>query len=67
MPPHPKIGIILLLGFCNPHDIELLRGLAMKGEGGIALFLKQSLDQIDQLCRTILAVSQGQVILDPPG
>ncbi len=63
---YPKIGIILLLGFCNPRDIELLRGLAMKGEGGIALFLKQSLDQIDQLCRTILAVSQGQVILDPP-
>jgi len=63
---YPKIGIILLLGFCNPRDIELLRGLAMKGEGGIALFLKQSLDQVDQLCRTILAVSQGQVILDPP-
>ena len=32
----------------------------------MALFLKQSLDKIDQLCRTILAVSQGQVILDPP-
>jgi len=63
---YPKIGIVLLLGFCNPRDIELLRGLAMKGEGGIALFLKQSLDQIDQLCRMILAVSQGQVILDPP-
>ena len=62
---YPKTGVVLLLGFCNPHDIELLRELAVKSEGGMALFLKQSLDQIDQLCRTILAVSQGQVILDP--
>ena len=44
----------------------MLRRLALSGEGGMALFLKQSLDKIDQLCRTILAVGQGQVILDPP-
>jgi DNA-binding NarL/FixJ family response regulator len=44
----------------------LLRRLALSGESGMALFLKQSLDNVDQLCRTILAVSQGQVILDPP-
>ena len=62
---YPKIGIVLLLVFCNAQDIELLRRLALKGEVGMALFLKQSLDQIDQLWRTILAVSQGQVILDP--
>jgi len=63
---YPKIGIVLLLVFCNAQDIELLRRLALKGEGGMALFLKQSLDQVDQLWRTIQAVSQGQVILDPP-
>ena len=63
---YPKIGIVLLLVFCSGQDIDLLRRLALKGEGGMALFLKQSLDQIDQLWRTILAVSQGQVILDPP-
>jgi DNA-binding NarL/FixJ family response regulator len=63
---HPKIGIVLLLMLCSSQDIELLRNLALKGDGGMALFLKQSLDHIDQLCRTILAVSQGQVILDPP-
>ena len=63
---YPKIGIVLLLVFCSAQDIELLRRLALKGEGGIALFLKHSLDQIDQLWRTIQAVSQGQVILDPP-
>lgn len=31
----------------------------------MALFLKQSLDQIEQLAGIILAASQGQVILDP--
>ena len=63
---YPKMGIVLLLVFCSGQDIELLRRLALKGEGGLAVFLKQSLDQIEQLCRTIQAVSQGQVILDPP-
>jgi len=63
---YPKMGMVILLVFYSSQDIELLRRLALSGEGGIALFLKQSLDQIEQLCRTILAVSQGQVILDPP-
>ncbi len=63
---YPKMGMVILLVFYSSKDIELLRRLALSGEGGIALFLKQSLDQIEQLCRIILAVSQGQVILDPP-
>jgi DNA-binding NarL/FixJ family response regulator len=63
---YPKMGIVILLVFYSSRDIDLLRRLALSGEGGLALFLKQSLDQIEQLCRTILAVSQGQVILDPP-
>ena len=63
---YPQMGIVILLLFYSSQDIELLRRLALSGEGGMALFLKQSLDKIDQLCRTILAVSQGQVILDPP-
>jgi len=63
---YPEIGIVLLLVFYSAQDIDLLRRLALRGEGGIALFLKQSLDQIEQLYRIIVAVSQGQVILDPP-
>jgi DNA-binding NarL/FixJ family response regulator len=62
----PKMGIVILIIFYSSQDIELLRRLALRGESGMALFLKQSLDTVDQLCRTILAVSQGQVILDPP-
>jgi DNA-binding NarL/FixJ family response regulator len=63
---YPRMGIVILIVFYNSQDIELLRRLALRGESGMALFLKQSLDTVDQLCRTILAVSQGQVILDPP-
>ncbi len=63
---YPNIGIVLLLISYNTRDIELLRRLALKGEGGMALFLKQSLDQVEQLWRIILSVNQGHVILDPP-
>jgi DNA-binding NarL/FixJ family response regulator len=63
---YPRMGIVILIIYYSSQDIELLRRLALCGESGMALFLKQSLDKVDQLCRTILAVSQGQVILDPP-
>ncbi len=63
---YPRMGIVILIIFYSSQDIELLRRLAVCGESGMALFLKQSLDKVDQLCRMILAVSQGQVILDPP-
>jgi len=45
--------MVLLLVFCRAQDTELLRGLAPKGKGGMALY------------RAIQAVSQGQVVLDP--
>jgi DNA-binding NarL/FixJ family response regulator len=63
---HPKMGIVILIVSYSSQDIELLRRLALCGESGMALFMKQSLDKVDQLCQTVLAVSQGQVILDPP-
>jgi DNA-binding NarL/FixJ family response regulator len=63
---NPRMGIVILIVFYSSQDIELLRRLALCGESGMALFMKQSLDKVEQLCRTIIAVSQGQVILDPP-
>lgn len=63
---YPRMGIVILIVFYSSQDIELLRRLALCGESGMALFLKQSLDKADQLSRTVMAVSQGQVILDPP-
>ena len=61
----PRIGLALFLGSYNAEDVELLRGLAVRGEGGMALFLKQSLDLAEQFCNIIMAVSQRQVVLDP--
>jgi DNA-binding NarL/FixJ family response regulator len=61
---YPKIGILLLLESCSAQDIQSLRMLALRGNGGMALFAKQSLSQIDRLCKAISAVSQGQLILD---
>jgi NarL family two-component system response regulator LiaR len=63
---YPRMGIVILITFYSSQDIELLRRLALCGESGLALFLKQSLDKVDQLYQFILAVNQGQVILDPP-
>jgi DNA-binding NarL/FixJ family response regulator len=62
----PHMGIVILIVCYNSQDIELLRKLALCGGSGMALFLKQSLDKVQQLCRMIIAVKQGQVILDPP-
>ena len=62
---YPGIGIALFLMFYSSEDIELLRQVAQRGEGGMALFLKQSLDLSEQMCSIIMAVHQGQVILDP--
>ncbi len=62
----PQMGIVILIVHYSPQDIELLRKLALCGGSGMALFLKQSLDKVQQLCRMVLAVKQGQVILDPP-
>jgi len=62
---NPRIGLVLLFVYCNVDKMRSLQKLATKGGGGIALALKQSLDDIGQLRQIILAASQGQVILDP--
>jgi len=60
---HP--GIILLLLSCNHRDITFIRKLASVNMGGLALFMKQSLDLSEQLVSLIQSVQRGQVILDP--
>ncbi len=61
----PRIGIALFLGCYDVEHLRHLRRLAIKGNGGVAVFLKQSLDHAEQLRQIILAVNHGQVILDP--
>ena len=62
---YPHIGIVLLLVFYTAQDVDSLRRLALAGKGGMALFLKQSLDLTEQLFGIIMSVNRGQVILDP--
>lgn len=63
---YPKMGIVLLLVSYDVEGVQALRRVALRGGGGgMALFLKQSLDEIEQLSGIIVAASQGQVILDP--
>ena len=62
---NPAIGLVVLLVSYTGDNVKLLRELAVKGRGGVALFLKQSIDHVEQLSGIILAASRGQVILDP--
>ncbi len=62
---NPAMGLVLLLVSYDVEDLQSLRRVAVGGPGGMAVFLKQSLDQIDQLCGIVLAASQGQIVLDP--
>ncbi|MFC1870561.1 LuxR C-terminal-related transcriptional regulator [Chloroflexota bacterium] len=61
----PRIGIVLLLMLYNAENVQLVRNLAARAEAGMAVFLKQSVDRVDQLYGIIMSVSEGQVILDP--
>ena len=61
---YPSLGIVLLLVNYSSKDIEMLRRVAVTGAGGMAIFLKQSLDMAQQICNIITSVSQGQIILD---
>ena len=62
---NPGIGLVVLLVSYTVDNVKLLRELAVNGRGGVALFLKQSIDHVEQLSGIILAASRGQVILDP--
>ena len=61
---YPETGVVLLLVSCSANDIVMLRRVASNGKNGMAIFLKQSLDQTQQLVSLVIAAHQGQVILD---
>ena len=62
---HPDTSLVFSFLSYSYRDVELLRGLASKSEAGVAVFLKQSLKEIEQIVRIILAVAHGQTIIDP--
>ena len=54
---NPQIGIVLLAMSYDAESMDLIRESAIIDKGGIAIFSKQSLDQIEQLQRIIISVS----------
>lgn len=61
----PELGIVMFFVSFKDDDISQLRDLTRKGSGGVGVFLKQSLDHLEQLLGIIVAVSNNQVVLDP--
>ena len=61
----PRIGIFILFATYLHEGIKLLRKLAARSEAGMAIYLRQSLERVDQLRQIIKSVSEGHVILDP--
>ncbi len=61
----PHIGVVLLFSVYNAKSIKRLRKIAERGSGGLAVFLRHSLERAEQLYRIIVSVSERYVILDP--
>ena len=61
----PRLGLVLLLMIYDAENMNLLKELAARGKAGMAIFLRQSLEQVDELCGIITSVNEGHVILDP--
>ena len=62
---HPNLGIVLLLLSFSPSDSDTLREVALNGSGGLAIFLRQSILQMEQFTGIVKAVKYGQYIFDP--
>jgi two-component system, NarL family, vancomycin resistance associated response regulator VraR len=62
---NPDVGIVLLMTSIEESHNGHLRKLVQKCHSGIAIYLKQSLDNPRQLHDIIISVSRGQVIFDP--
>ena len=61
----PRTSLLILLTAISKEDAKLLRKIIQKCHSGIAVYMKQSLDNPKQLHDIIRSVNRGQVILDP--
>jgi DNA-binding NarL/FixJ family response regulator len=60
-----SIGIVLLLTVISESETAIIRKIVQKCSHGIAIYLKQSLDNPRQLHNIVSSVSRGQVLFDP--
>jgi DNA-binding NarL/FixJ family response regulator len=62
---YPNLGISVLLFSYSAGDIDSIKKLILRGKGGFAVFLRQSLIEVHQFIGSLHAVKYGQCILDP--
>ncbi len=62
---HAGLGVVVIFSSYRAKEVGQLRQLALCSRGGIAIFLRQSLGQLEQLVSIITAAGRGQIILDP--
>jgi DNA-binding NarL/FixJ family response regulator len=61
----PRMGIVLMLMIYDVNNLQMLKGLVTQGGSGMAVFMKQSLERVEQVSGIIESVGEGHVILDP--
>jgi DNA-binding NarL/FixJ family response regulator len=61
----PAVSIVITIIINDIAGTRLLRRALVGGQGGLALFLKQSVRRADELSAIIRSVAGGQIIIDP--
>jgi DNA-binding NarL/FixJ family response regulator len=61
----PSLGISVLLFSCSAGETDVIRKIAVQGEGGLAIFLRESLKELHQFSSILRSVTYGQRIFDP--
>ena len=62
---YPSLGISVLLFSCSAGETDVIRKIAIQGEGGLAIFLRESLKELHQFSSILRSVTYGQRIFDP--
>jgi DNA-binding NarL/FixJ family response regulator len=61
----PSLGVAVLLFTCASAETDIIRKIAVQGEGGLAVFLRESLRELHQFSSILRSVTYGQRIFDP--
>jgi DNA-binding NarL/FixJ family response regulator len=62
---YPSLGLSVLLFSCTASETDIIRKIAIQGEGGLAIFLRESLKELHQFSSILRSVTYGQRIFDP--
>ncbi len=62
---HPRLPVAVFLASCEGQDLQPLRAFLAGGARGMGVYLKSSLESIEQLYQIIAMVRNGHILLDP--